>query len=114
MDMTTFEERIMQGREHVQRFWTAFKARFNERGASMVEYALIIGLIGIIAIPGLAILGPALHDNFINAAQAFDAEDEWEAFDKNDCMNGGWQDLTEQGGAGFNNQGQCISYINNL
>ena len=114
MDMTTFEERIMRGREHMQRFWTAFKARFDERGAAMVEYALIIRLLGIIAIPGLAILGPALHDNFINAAQAFDAEDDWEAFDKDDCMNDSWQDQTEQGGAGFTNQGQCISYANNL
>ena len=114
MDLTTVEERMLRRREHMHCFWTALKARVDERGASMVEYALIIGLIGIIAIPGLAILGPALHDNFINAAQAFDAEDKWEAFDKDDCMNGGWQDLAEQGGAGFNSQGQCISYINNL
>ena len=103
----------MWGSQHIERLWTALRARFNERGAVMVEYALIIGLIGIIAIPGLAFFGPALHDSFIDSAQAFDPEDEWEVFDKNDCMNGGWQILTEENGTAFSNQGQCISYANN-
>ena len=59
----------MWGSRHIERLWTALRARFDERGAVMVEYALIIGLIGIIAIPGLAFFGPALHDSFIDSAR---------------------------------------------
>jgi Flp pilus assembly pilin Flp len=103
----------MWGSRHIERLWTALRARFDERGAVMVEYALIIGLIGIIAIPGLAFFGPALHDSFVNSAQSFDPEDDWKAFDRNDCMNGGWQSLTEENGPAFSNQGQCVSYANN-
>lgn len=54
-----------------------------------------------------------LHDSFINSAQAFDPEDEWEVFDKDDCKNGSWQILTQENGTGFSNQGQCTSYANN-
>ncbi len=104
----------MWGSRHLERLWTALRARIqDELGAVMVEYALIVGLIGIIAIPGLAFFGPALQDSFINSAQAFDPEDEWEIFDKDDCTNGGWQGLTEENGTPFPNQGQCISYANN-
>jgi Flp pilus assembly pilin Flp len=103
----------MWGSRYIERLWTALRARLDERGAVMVEYALIIGLIGIIAIPGLAFFGPALHDSFVNSAQTFDPEYDWEAFDKNDCMNGGWQSLTEENGPAFPNQGQCVSYANN-
>jgi pilus assembly protein Flp/PilA len=35
-----------------------------ERGASMVEYALLVGLIAIVAVAGLLLLGPAITSLF--------------------------------------------------
>ncbi len=32
---------------------------------------------------------------------------------KKDCKKGGWQNLRRHDGTAFNNQGQCISYVNN-
>ncbi len=31
---------------------------------------------------------------------------------KDDCKNGGWQNLRAQDGSAFKNQGQCVSYVN--
>ena len=31
---------------------------------------------------------------------------------KDDCKNGGWQNLTDANGHAFPNQGQCVSYFN--
>ena len=31
---------------------------------------------------------------------------------KDDCKNGGWQNLRDVNGAPFKNQGQCVSYVN--
>jgi pilus assembly protein Flp/PilA len=36
----------------------------TERGASMVEYALLVGLIAIVAVIGLLTLGPAIQHLF--------------------------------------------------
>jgi pilus assembly protein Flp/PilA len=36
----------------------------TERGASMVEYALLVGLIAIVAVVGLIALGPAIRNLF--------------------------------------------------
>ena len=36
----------------------------NESGQGMVEYALIIALIAVVAIAGLTLLGPAIKDKF--------------------------------------------------
>jgi pilus assembly protein Flp/PilA len=36
----------------------------SERGASMVEYALLVGLIAVVAVAGLLILGPAIESLF--------------------------------------------------
>lgn len=36
----------------------------DEEGQGMVEYGLIIGLIAVVAIAGLAILGPKVSDMF--------------------------------------------------
>jgi pilus assembly protein Flp/PilA len=36
----------------------------SERGASMVEYALLVGLIAIVAVVGLLALGPAIGNLF--------------------------------------------------
>jgi hypothetical protein len=32
--------------------------------------------------------------------------------DKNECKKGGWQDLTDQNGQPFKNQGECVSWTN--
>ncbi|MDR6987705.1 pilus assembly protein Flp/PilA [Paenarthrobacter nitroguajacolicus] len=46
------------------------KDRFTqeEKGATMVEYGLMVSLIAIVAIAGLLILGPAVRDLFISIA----------------------------------------------
>lgn len=36
----------------------------NESGQGMVEYALIIALIAVVAIAGLTLLGPAIKEKF--------------------------------------------------
>ena len=43
------------------------KDRFTreEKGATMVEYGLMVALIAIIVIAGLIVLGPAIRDMFI-------------------------------------------------
>ncbi|MGP0221887.1 MULTISPECIES: Flp family type IVb pilin [unclassified Paenarthrobacter] len=46
------------------------KDRFTkeEKGATMVEYGLMVSLIAIVVIAGLIILGPAIRDLFIGVA----------------------------------------------
>ncbi len=45
---------------------TAFQSRIvgDDTGASMVEYALLIGLIAIVVVAGAVILGTALNTRF--------------------------------------------------
>lgn len=43
--------------------WLKAQAK-DERGASMVEYALLLALIAIIAIGALTLLGQTVSDNF--------------------------------------------------
>ncbi|MBO5495553.1 MAG: Flp family type IVb pilin [Eubacterium sp.] len=43
---------------------------YNENGQSMVEYALIIGLIAIVAVAALAIIGPRIADIFNESSNA--------------------------------------------
>jgi pilus assembly protein Flp/PilA len=40
----------------------------SERGASMVEYALLVGLIAIVAVVGLIALGPAIRNLFTTSS----------------------------------------------
>jgi pilus assembly protein Flp/PilA len=40
----------------------------SERGASMVEYALLVGLIAIVAVVGLLALGPAISNLFTTSS----------------------------------------------
>jgi len=40
----------------------------TERGASMVEYALLVGLIAVVAVVGLIALGPAIANLFTTSA----------------------------------------------
>lgn len=41
----------------------------DERGASMVEYALLIALIAIAALVGVALFGTSLRDSFAGSTQ---------------------------------------------
>jgi len=45
---------------------------FDERGASMVEYALLIVLIAVVVIAGAALLGVALGDKFTDFGSTVD------------------------------------------
>lgn len=42
--------------------------RNREEGASMVEYGLLVALIAVVAIVGVALLGPKLRDLFTNVS----------------------------------------------
>jgi hypothetical protein len=33
-------------------------------------------------------------------------------FDKDECKNGGWENLEREDGSSFKNQGDCIQYVN--
>jgi hypothetical protein len=33
---------------------------------------------------------------------------------KDDCKNGGWQNLRKADGSSFKNQGDCVSYVNHV
>ncbi len=45
----------------------------SEEGQGMVEYGLIIALVAVVAIVGLALLGPKIKDMFTNIAGKLDA-----------------------------------------
>lgn len=47
------------------RIWTFSR---NEKGATMFEYAILVGLIALIAIGGVALFGSNLHTMFDNLA----------------------------------------------
>ena len=57
------------------RLWTAFQSRFirEEEGASMVEYALLVALIAIIAIAAVGFGGNAVSDKFDTVASSLNA-----------------------------------------
>ncbi|OMH34284.1 Flp family type IVb pilin [Tersicoccus sp. Bi-70] len=40
------------------------RLRRDERGATAVEYALLVGLIAVVLVAGLTLFGPALKDFF--------------------------------------------------
>ncbi|MDR6505368.1 Flp family type IVb pilin [Arthrobacter oryzae] len=40
----------------------------EEKGATMVEYGLMVALIAVVVIAALLILGPAIHDLFVAVA----------------------------------------------
>lgn len=52
-------------------FFTA--PRDDEKGASMVEYGLLVGLIAIVVIGALELLGTGISDLFNDAEQALPA-----------------------------------------
>jgi len=56
------------------RLVTAFQSRFvaNEEGAGMVEYALLVALIGILLIGAIGLLTGAIENVFGNAQDTLD------------------------------------------
>jgi len=48
------------------RMWTALQSRFvaDENGASLVEYALLVALIAIVALVAIRFLGNTVSDEF--------------------------------------------------
>lgn len=56
------------------RLVTAFQSRFveNEEGAGMVEYALLVALIGILLIGAIALLTGAINGVFTSASDTLD------------------------------------------
>ncbi len=50
----------------VLKTWLQAKFASDERGASMVEYGLLLALVAVIAIGALTVLGGKVKDNFSN------------------------------------------------
>lgn len=57
----------------VLKTWTALESRLdNEAGASLVEYALLVALIALVAIAALQTVGGNVSDEFDNIANCID------------------------------------------
>ena len=56
------------------RLWTAYQARFvrDERGASMVEYALLVALIAVVVIAAALFLGNQINTKFSEVGSTVD------------------------------------------
>jgi len=55
---------------HILKTWIAAKALRDERGASMVEYGLLIALIAVVAIVAITVLGGNVSDKFSEVGSA--------------------------------------------
>ena len=57
------------------RLWTAYQSRIikDERGASMVEYALLVALIAVVVIAGALFLGGAITTKFEEVGSTLNA-----------------------------------------
>jgi pilus assembly protein Flp/PilA len=55
--------------------WTAYQSRImdDERGASMVEYALLVALIAIVVIAAALFLGTEISDKFSEVGDTLEA-----------------------------------------
>jgi len=61
---------------HLKLLITYLEARFDvreERGATAVEYALLVALMAAAIVAAVAILGPAISDSFSNTADRIKA-----------------------------------------
>ena len=51
------------------RLWSAIQSRLlSEEGASLVEYALLVALIAVVAIVSVTVLGDKVSENFSDIA----------------------------------------------
>jgi len=57
------------------RLWTAYQSRFiqDEKGASMVEYALLVALIAVVVIAAALFLGNAISGKFSEVGATLEA-----------------------------------------
>lgn len=55
------------------RIQSAYMALRDERGASLVEYALLVALIAVVCIAAVTLLGSAAEDKFSSIASAIDS-----------------------------------------
>jgi pilus assembly protein Flp/PilA len=57
------------------RLWTAYQSRFlkAEKGATMVEYALLVALIAVVVIAAALFLGTEINDKFSEVGNTVDA-----------------------------------------
>lgn len=97
----------MRGINHIQRLWTAAKARVQDQvGASMVEYSIMLAGIALTVVAGLSLLG-------IGVGGAYSVDG---VFDRGslafNCKDGGWEYETRADGSDFKNQGDCMQYVN--
>ena len=80
--MTRIRQYSYWGRETVfnsalARIGAVIQSRFvrEEKGATAVEYGLIVGLIAVVIIAGMALLGPAVQGIFTDIAGELDGVD---------------------------------------
>ncbi len=102
----------MRGLKHIQRRWTAARARVHDQvGAAMSEYAIAVACIAMMVITGLAFLGGSLGGSFTDVVinSPLDMAT-YTFFDHHECFEGGWTELGTNEGVPFENQGQCVSY----
>ena len=59
----------------MSRVWIVWQSRFgkDERGASMVEYALLVALIAVVVIAGALFLGEEISEKFSEVGGTVDA-----------------------------------------
>ena len=57
------------------RLWTAYQSRFiqDEKGASMVEYALLVALIAVVVIAAALFLGDQISSKFSEVGATLEA-----------------------------------------
>ena len=98
-------------------------------GQSLVEYALIIALVGLVIIPAISFARDAFAMAYQNQQAALQSEPGGPRraatstpgadvaggvpTDADGCKDGGWQSLTRADGSTFKNQGDCVSYAQN-
>lgn len=102
----------MWGSQHIQRLWTALKARIqDELGAAMVEYTVIAAALAIAVIGGLSFLGGAVGGSFTDVVINAPLSQADYGINPHACKLGGWTSMSNPGtGQPFNNQGDCIQY----
>lgn len=103
----------MWGSQHIERLWTALRARIqDELGAAMVEYTIIAAALAIALVGGLAFLGGAVGGSFTDVVINAPLAQADYGINPHACKLGGWEDQYRADDSGFNNQGDCMQYAN--
>jgi Flp pilus assembly pilin Flp len=100
----------MWGPQQIRRVGTTLRAVCSEKGTAIVEYAGMLAGIAILVIASLIFLGGAAGGSFTDVVINTPLAKADYAINPHACKLGGWQTMTEEDGAAFPNQGQCISY----